>query len=106
LETLGVQQALYLVLRTLLQRGDEVLILSPYYANYYLDTVASGGQPVLVPLDEKAGFLPDVDLLEQAITPPNPQASTGLFSTSERCGPGLARAPGPFNPLVAADKDE
>lgn len=69
LVTLGVQQALYLVLRTLLRRGDEVLIPSPHYANYYLDTVASGGQPVLVPLDEKAGFLPDIDLLEQAITP-------------------------------------
>lgn len=69
LVTQGVQQALYLVLRTILCRGDEVLILSPHYGNYYLDTVASGGRPVLVSLSEKAGFVPDINRLEEAITP-------------------------------------
>ena len=69
LVTHGVQQALYLVLRTILRRGDEVLIPSPHYANYDLDPVASGGCPVLVPLDEEDGFKPDPDRLDQAITP-------------------------------------
>lgn len=69
LVTHGVQQALYLVLRTILRRGDEVLIPSPHYANYDLDPVASGGRPVLVPLDEDDGFKPDPDRLDQAITP-------------------------------------
>jgi aminotransferase len=69
LVTHGVQQALYLVLRTILHRGDEVLIPSPHYANYDLDPVASGGRAVLVPLAEEAGFIPDADQLEQAITP-------------------------------------
>jgi aminotransferase len=69
LVTNGVQQALYLVLRTFLQPGDEVLIPSPHYANYNLDPIASGGEPVLVPLDEEAGFTPDVDRLEAAVTP-------------------------------------
>ncbi len=69
LVTQGVQQALYLVLRTILRRGDEVLIPSPHYANYDLDPVASGGRPVLVPLEEEDGFTPDPDRLDQAITP-------------------------------------
>ena len=33
LVTQGVQQALYLVLRTILRRGDDVLIPRPHYAN-------------------------------------------------------------------------
>jgi aminotransferase len=69
LVTQGVQQALYLVLRTILRRGDEVLIPSPHYANYDLDPVASGGRPILVPLDEKDSFAPDPDRLERAVTP-------------------------------------
>jgi len=69
LVTHGVQQALYLVLRTILRRGDQVLIPSPHYANYDLDPVASGGRPVLVPLDEEDGFTPDPHRLDQAITP-------------------------------------
>jgi aminotransferase len=68
LVTQGVQQALYLVLRTILSRGDEVLIPSPHYANYDLDPVASGGRPVLVPLDEDQGFVPDPDRLQRAVT--------------------------------------
>jgi len=68
LVTQGVQQALYLVLRTILCRGDEVLIPSPHYANYDLDPVASGGCPVLVPLDEEDDFVPDPDRLDQAVT--------------------------------------
>lgn len=69
LVTQGVQQALYLVLRTILHRGDEVLIPSPHYANYDLDPVACGARPVLVPLYEEDGFTPDPDRLHQAVTP-------------------------------------
>jgi aspartate/methionine/tyrosine aminotransferase len=94
LVTQGVQQALYLVLRTILCRGDEVLIPSPHYANYDLDPVASGGRPVLVPLDESAAFLPDIDRLERAITPrtraimfSNPNNPLGVTWS----GPTLAR---------------
>lgn len=69
LVTHGVQQALYLVLRTILRRGDEVLIPSPHYANYDLDPLVSGGSPVLVPLDADDSFIPDSDRLVQAVTP-------------------------------------
>jgi aspartate/methionine/tyrosine aminotransferase len=69
LVTHGVQEALYVVLRTLLRPGDEVLIPSPHYGNYYIDSVACGAKPVLVPLREEDGFQPDLERLEAAISP-------------------------------------
>jgi aminotransferase len=68
LVTHGVQEALYAVMRTLLRPGQEVLIPSPHYANYLLNTVACGAQPVFVPLKEANGFLPDVGELEAALS--------------------------------------
>jgi aminotransferase len=67
--THGVQEALYTVMRTVLRRGDEVLIPTPHYANYLLDTVACGAEPVFVPLRESESFIPSIEDLEQAITP-------------------------------------
>lgn len=68
LVTNGVQEGLYIVMRSILRSGDEVLIPSPHYANYYLNTVACGAKPVLVPLEEGAGFMPEIDRFEKAIT--------------------------------------
>lgn len=67
--TSGVQEGLYVVMRALLQPGDEVLIPSPHYGTYFQNTVACGAKPVLVPLDEADGFQPDKDRLARAITP-------------------------------------
>jgi aminotransferase len=64
----GVQQGLYVVMRSILHPGDEVLIPSPHYGNFYLNTIGCGGKPVLVPLDEKDGFVPDLQRLEGAVT--------------------------------------
>jgi aminotransferase len=69
LVTHGVQEALYIITQTLLKPGDEVLIPSPHYGNYYIDSVLRGAKPVLVPLREEDGFKPDVKELEAAITP-------------------------------------
>jgi aminotransferase len=67
--THGVQEALYAVMRTVLRRGDEVLIPSPHYANYLLDAIACGAEPVFVPLHEREGFVPRIEELQRAITP-------------------------------------
>jgi aminotransferase len=67
--TCGVQEGLYVVMRAILQPGDEVLIPSPHYGTYFQNTVACGAKPVLVPLDEADGFIPDVDRLVRAVTP-------------------------------------
>jgi len=67
--THGVQEALYVVFRTVLRAGDQVLIPSPHYANYLLNTVACGAEPVFVPLAEDEGFIPDIRRLRSLITP-------------------------------------
>lgn len=67
--THGVQQGLYVVMRTVLLPGDEILMPSPHYAEYYLNAIACGVTPVLVPLDEKDNFKPDLDRFRAAITP-------------------------------------
>jgi aspartate/methionine/tyrosine aminotransferase len=93
LVTHGVQEALYVVMRTLLRPGEEVLIPSPHYANYLLNTVACGAEPVFVPLRETRGFLPDIGELEAALSektrlvifsnPNNPLGVTWPDSTVE-----------------------
>ena len=100
LVTHGVQEALYVVMRTLLRPGEEVLIPSPHYANYLSNTVACGAEPVLVPLREADGFLPDVGELEAALSektrllicsnPNNPLGVTWPDSTVEELA-GFAR---------------
>ncbi|MBW2120636.1 MAG: pyridoxal phosphate-dependent aminotransferase [Deltaproteobacteria bacterium] len=67
--THGVQEGLYVVMKSVILPGDEILIPSPHYAEYYLNTVACGGIPVLVPLDEGNGFVPELDRMERAVTP-------------------------------------
>ncbi|MFQ5860872.1 MAG: pyridoxal phosphate-dependent aminotransferase [Dehalococcoidia bacterium] len=65
--TCGAGGGLNVVLKTLLNPGDEVMILAPYFPEYisYIDN--HGGVPRTVPTDE--GFEPDLAALERAITP-------------------------------------
>ncbi len=65
--TCGAAAALNVILRAILNPGDEVIILSPYFGEYvyYIDN--HQGVPVVVPTD--AGFQPDLAAIEAAITP-------------------------------------
>ncbi len=67
--TSGVQEGLYVVMRTILQPEDEVIIPSPHYGTYFQNTLACGAKPVLVPLKESEGFLPDPERVAAAVTP-------------------------------------
>jgi aspartate aminotransferase len=64
--TCGAAAALNVVLKTILNPGDEVLILAPYFVEYgyYLDN--HQGVAVVVPTD--ADFQPDLERIEAAIT--------------------------------------
>ena len=66
--TSGVQEGLYIVMRSILKPGDEVIIPSPHYGTYYQNTLVCGAKPVLVPLEESAGFVPDCERLNAAVT--------------------------------------
>lgn len=65
--TCGASGAMNVVLKTLLNPGEEVIVLAPYFVEFlgYIDN--HGGKPRVVRCD--GGFLPDLDRLAAAIGP-------------------------------------
>ncbi len=63
--TCGAAGGLNVVLKTILEAGDEVVIFSPYFVEYiyYIDN--HGGVPRTVPTDGQ--FIPDLKILEENI---------------------------------------
>ncbi|TNC28653.1 pyridoxal phosphate-dependent aminotransferase [Amycolatopsis alkalitolerans] len=68
LVTNGGKQAVYSAFATLLDPGDEVLLLAPYWTTYPESIKLGGGVPVQVTADESTGYLVTVDQLEAART--------------------------------------
>ena len=68
LVTNGGKQAVYNTFATLLDPGDEVLVVAPYWVTYPEAIALAGGVPVPVATDESTGFRPTVEQLEQART--------------------------------------
>jgi arginine:pyruvate transaminase len=64
----GTQAALAIAFTAIIEPGDEVLLLDPYYATYEAVVTAPGGVPVPVPLDPDRGFHPDMAAIEKAVT--------------------------------------
>ena len=65
--TCGAAGALNVIFKTLLNPGEEVILFTPYFAEYYFYVDNSGGKPVLVPTAED--FSIDLKTLEPFITP-------------------------------------
>ncbi|WP_285485529.1 pyridoxal phosphate-dependent aminotransferase [Amycolatopsis taiwanensis] len=68
LVTNGGKQAVYSAFATLLDPGDEVLLLAPYWTTYPESIKLAGGVPVQVTADESTGYLVTVEQLEAART--------------------------------------
>jgi arginine:pyruvate transaminase len=69
LYTAGTQHGLYVVLTTLVETGDEVLVPDPYYATYEGVVASTGATFVAVPTLPEDGFHLRADALEALITP-------------------------------------
>jgi arginine:pyruvate transaminase len=67
--TPGAQGGLFCALQCLAGPGDDVIVPEPIYATYAGVVGASGARLVTVPLCADRGFHPDLDAIEQAITP-------------------------------------
>src|SRR5829696_438933 len=67
--TQGGIQALYLVLRALLEPGDEVLLPDPAWPNYRMIAHLLGARVLSYPLVAKGDFLPRLEDLERLVTP-------------------------------------
>ncbi|MGW8283457.1 MAG: pyridoxal phosphate-dependent aminotransferase [Gemmatimonadota bacterium] len=65
--TCGATEAMAAVLLALVDPGDEVIILEPYYENYGPDTVLCAAKPVFVRVEPGVGL--DLELLASAFTP-------------------------------------
>ncbi len=67
--TVGVSEALYLVMNALLDPGDEVIIPTPCFVSYQAEVLLAGGVPVEVPSRPEDDFQLDPDQIRSAITP-------------------------------------
>ena len=68
LVTNGGKQAVYNTCAALLDPGDEVLLIAPYWTTYPEAIRLAGGVPVEVVTDETSGYLASVEQLENART--------------------------------------
>lgn len=66
--TSGSQEAMLIAALGFLNRGDEALILDPYYPACYEDTLLAEAKSVSVPLDEKKDYGVETGALESKIT--------------------------------------
>lgn len=91
LVTVGVSEAMWLSLRTVLDPGDEVLVPEPCFVANAASVEMAGGVPVSVDTFVEDGFQVTGEMLEAAITPRTkailinyPNNPTGAVLTRER----------------------
>jgi histidinol-phosphate/aromatic aminotransferase/cobyric acid decarboxylase-like protein len=65
--TCGATEAMAAVFMALIDPGDEVIVLEPFYENYGPDAILAGAKPVFVPL-ERPNWSLDLDRLAKAFT--------------------------------------
>ncbi len=65
LVTNGGKQAIYEAFAAMLDPGDEVIVIAPYWTTYPESIKLAGGVPVFVVTDESTGYLASVEQLEE-----------------------------------------
>ncbi|WP_457568087.1 pyridoxal phosphate-dependent aminotransferase [Desulfurobacterium sp.] len=64
----GAKFALFSLMLSVIEDGDEVVIPSPYWVTYPEQVRFAGGKPVFVETSEENGFVFTVELLKKAVT--------------------------------------
>jgi aminotransferase len=89
--TTGGQEALFLIMQTLLDPGDQVLVPDPRYTSYDEAIASAGGTMVMIPTDHEDAFNLRPEAVEAAITPRTkaillvtPSNPTGGIITKDR----------------------
>ena len=112
--TVGAAGAINIILKTILNPGDEVIVFAPYFVEYdnYVDN--HGGKPVVLMTDEN--FMPDLNKLEKAINKKtraviinSPNNPTGVVYTEQMVkdmGEVLARGEKRHNTHIYLISDE
>jgi aspartate aminotransferase len=65
----GAKQAIFMVMLCLAEKGDQVLLPSPYWVSYADQVLLCGAEPVPVDATRTSDLKITPDMLEQAITP-------------------------------------
>ena len=88
--TAGTSPAMFLILSSLLEPGDEVILPNPHYACYPNFIRFLGGSPIFIPVKEENNFIYDVEQVKKAISPRtkgiivnSPANPTGMLTPSE-----------------------
>ncbi len=108
--TTGGQEGLFLIMQTLLDPGDEVLVPDPRYTSYDEAIESAGGKIVLIPTDHDDAFNLRPEVVEAAITPRTkavliitPSNPTGGIVTEDRLR-AIAEIAVKHNLIVIADE--
>ncbi|MGI5963759.1 MAG: pyridoxal phosphate-dependent aminotransferase [Lawsonibacter sp.] len=88
----GATEALQMALFTLVDPGDEVIVVTPGWPNYFGQIGMVGAKLVCVPAREENNFVPDPDDIRAAITPKtklvilnSPSNPTGAVIDKDTC---------------------
>ncbi len=66
--TVGAKHALYNAFQALVDEGDEVIVVAPYWVSYPDMVKLAGGQPVIVETRVEDGFVPSPEAIRAALT--------------------------------------
>jgi aspartate aminotransferase len=67
--TCGAKHAVYGTLMALIDPGDEVIVIAPFWMTYIDQVSLAGGVPVVVESRRERGYVPDIERIEEAVTP-------------------------------------
>ena len=111
--TNGAAGAINTVLKSILDPGDDVIVLNPYFPEYRFYIENHGGR--VVPVETDQAFQPDIEAIERAITPRtraiilnSPNNPTGALYSADVLAalnrivrePILAISDEPYRPLI------
>ena len=65
----GGKGVLFNLFQAILDPGDEVILIAPYWVSYSAQVELAGGVPVVVKTEAEAGFIPDPERVAAAVTP-------------------------------------
>lgn len=110
LVTVGVSEALYLVLTAILNPGDEVIVPQPCFVAYTPEVIFAGGTPVVIDTTVENNFQVTGEAVEAAITPRTkalligyPNNPTGAVMTRD-CLNDIAQVAEKHDLLVISDE--
>ena len=97
----GAKQTLFNLFQSVLEEGNEAIIISPYWVSYPDMVILAGAKPVIVNTLQKNNFDLDLDLLREALSdntrliilnsPSNPTGVTFTRETIPRHGQYIKR---------------